>query len=90
MKRKSGSIILATFLGLVMTSCFTQVPLTKSPSNNNNTYNVAYLFEHDGCKVYRFYDRGLYHYFVNCNGNATVMSSDSTQTHITTTIAQKE
>jgi len=39
---------------------------------------VDYLFEHDGCKVYRFYDRGNYVYFTNCRGEA-IVKTDSTE-----------
>lgn len=41
------------------------------------TYTVEYLFEHEDCKVYRFYDRGYYVYFTNCNGEA-IGRTDST------------
>lgn len=27
---------------------------------------VEYLFYHDGCRVYSFYDHGDYHYFWRC------------------------
>jgi hypothetical protein len=50
---------------------------------------VEYLFEHDGCKVYCFYDRGHYVYFTNCNNVVTSMECDSTDTHAVTTIEQK-
>lgn len=68
------SIIL---LSIVMVSCYTQKPLEKSAPDNNETYKVEYLFEHDGCKVYRFHDRGNYIYFTNCTGNVTAISNDS-------------
>ncbi|WEK37494.1 MAG: DUF4884 domain-containing protein [Candidatus Pseudobacter hemicellulosilyticus] len=54
-----------------LTSCISNSrPLQIGPSQNNQTYTVEYLFTHDGCKVYRFYDRGNYVYFTNCNGEA--------------------
>jgi hypothetical protein len=31
-------------------------------------FNVEYLFENDGCKVYRFVDNGRYIYFSDCRG----------------------
>ncbi|MEY4903363.1 MAG: hypothetical protein RLZZ292_1178, partial [Bacteroidota bacterium] len=52
------------------------VPLTSKPSANNKTYQVEYLFEHDGCKVYRFYD-GYYVYFTNCKGEAVAVKQDT-------------
>lgn len=33
-----------------------------------NGFQVAKLFTHDGCTVYRFYDEGRSRYYVNCNG----------------------
>ena len=44
---------------------------------NNSTYTVSYLFEHDGCKVYRFYDKGNYVYFTT-RGDVTSITNDST------------
>ncbi len=62
----------------ITTGCATGVPLQTKESENNKTYEVDYLFEHDGCKVYRFYDRGNYVYFTNCNGEA-IAKTDSTE-----------
>jgi len=59
-------------LFLVIVGCRSQRPLTTSRSDNNRTYTVDFLFEHDGCKVYRFYDAGNYVYFTNCKGEAIV------------------
>lgn len=62
---------------LTFTSCTFSRPLTNEPPQNNPTYTVQYLFEHDGCKVYRFYDRGNYVYFTNCRGESMAVT-DST------------
>lgn len=59
------------------TGCATGIPLQTKESENNKTYDVDYLFEHDGCKVYRFYDRGNCVYFTNCKGEA-IVKTDST------------
>lgn len=67
-------------------SCYTGKPLSQAPSYNNNTYEVSYLFEHDGCKVYRFYDRGNYVYFTNCKGNVTAINTDSTEQRVNTIV----
>lgn len=58
-------------------SCTVQQPITSEPSHNNQDYKVDYLFEHDGCKVYRFRDGSYYVYFTNCNGEA-IARTDST------------
>jgi hypothetical protein len=64
---------------LMASGCATGIPLQTKESENNKTYEVDYLFEHDGCKVYRFYDRGNYVYFTNCRGEA-IVKTDSTET----------
>lgn len=68
---------LLPFLAIFSCSCYTSYPITTEEPKNNVTYTVDYLFEHDGCKVYRFYDRGEYIYFTNCNGEA-IRKTDST------------
>lgn len=62
---------------LLLNACYPGHPLTKGPAQNNGTYNVSYLFENEGCKVYRFNDMGMYVYYTNCNGS-TVARTDST------------
>ncbi|MFC0771409.1 DUF4884 domain-containing protein [Terrimonas alba] len=72
--------ILPVILLFLASGCVTQtrIPLREGKSQNNKTYNVDYLFEHEGCKVYRFYDRGNYVYFTNCRGE-TIVKTDSTE-----------
>jgi len=60
-------------------SCARQIPVSRVIPDNNKTYQVDFLFEHDGCKVYRFTDRGNNIYFTNCNGEVTSFASDSTE-----------
>ena len=42
-------------------------PISRTYTNNNEIH-VELLFEHDGCKVYRFYDGG-YKYYTDCRGS---------------------
>jgi hypothetical protein len=63
-----------------------QIPIKEEAPKNNNTYNVSYLFEHDGCKVYRFLDNGNYVYFTNCKGNVTSVAKDSTKAQVQTIV----
>ncbi|WP_346857692.1 DUF4884 domain-containing protein [uncultured Draconibacterium sp.] len=58
------------------------MPITIKSPENNSTFNVEYLFEYEGCKVYRFYDHGNYIYFTNCKGDVTSFANDSTNTRI--------
>jgi hypothetical protein len=50
-------------------------PVSTAPSNNANI-SVDFLFEHDGCKVYRFMDDGYYRYFVKCKTSAETLSTE--------------
>jgi hypothetical protein len=74
------------FLVIAFFSCDTPKPIIKVSPYNNVTYRIEYLFEHDGCKVYRFKDDGHYVYFTNCTGDVTSMENDSVATRITNRI----
>jgi len=80
-----GGIILIFFLTGIL-SCKTNKPIARVSPGNNKSFKVDYLFEHDGCKVYRFNDNGHWVYFTNCNGEAITIKNDSTKTQITNTI----
>jgi hypothetical protein len=71
----------------ILISCGTEQPLTTRKAENNRTYTVEYLFEHEGCKVYRFWDFGHYIYFTNCTGETTVRT-DSTEVRNRTIVKQ--
>ena len=76
------------FIALLgLSSCMAGQPLQRGPSQNNTTYTVEYLFEHDGCKVYRFYDMGNYVYFTSCNGEAIANADSTTIIRNTTKLA---
>lgn len=55
---------------------FQRSPIYTQTPANNPAYKVEYLFEHEGCKVYRFEDRGNWIYYTNCQGE-TIMQPDS-------------
>jgi hypothetical protein len=58
---------------LATSGCLSQPLMTTQTSNP--TIAVDLLFEHDGCRVYRFFDGG-YHYFARCDStgpNATIL-----------------
>lgn len=67
-----------SLLTVLATGCAISEPIQTEEPKNNHTYKVDYLFEHEGCKVYRFEDRGHYVYFTNCNGE-TINKTDSTE-----------
>mgnify|MGYP002238034028 CR=1 FL=1 len=66
---------LLTIIGF--NSCASHTVKGRENLKNNSTYTVSYLFEHDGCKVYRFYDKGNYVYFTT-RGDVTSITNDST------------
>ena len=74
---------LPLLLLLMASSCAIQQPISREAPENNQTYKVEYLFEHEGCKVYRFLDRGYYVYFTNCNGQAIAKTDSSAVTNMT-------
>ena len=51
---------------ILLLICFSCKQEAQSVSHNGN-YQVEFLFEKDGCKVYRFYD-GRYVYYSDCRG----------------------
>lgn len=88
-ENRSMQKLLPLLIIFSLASCgIAREPLATAPPQNNATYTVEYLFEHEGCKVYRFYDKGNYVYFTNCNGEAIAMT-DSTATRNTVKASRK-
>ncbi len=79
MIKKAFVVLLMAAASVLVFSCTVRRPVTSAIPENNDSYKVHYLFEHDGCKVYRFRDQGNYVYFTNCYGDVTAVTSDSTQ-----------
>ena len=69
-------LYLMALVGVCFAACTQRQPIYSKPTVNNRDYRVEYLFEHDGCKVYRFQDMGHWIYFTNCQGEA-IMQTDS-------------
>jgi hypothetical protein len=74
--------IMLLIASAILASCSIQKPISKTSPENNRSYDVEYLFEHDGCKVYRFRDMGQFIYFTNCQGNVTAVKNDSVQIRV--------
>lgn len=90
MKKFNLPIILMV-AALTLGSC-SQIPISSSEPINNKSYMVDYLFDHDGCRVYRFYDKGKHVYFVNCKESFSTFSPDSVKSRTINAISitQKE
>ncbi len=66
----------ALFLALVVTGCAESADPVWTHPTDNTQISVSLLFQHDGCRVYRFVDWGRYHYFANCDrGSATTLGA---------------
>lgn len=79
--KKATQILCILFAVIFLTSCYSTRPLIGTIESGSR-YNVDFLFEHDGCKVYRFYDMGNYVYFTNCMGDITAIKNDSTNERV--------
>lgn len=68
----------------MLSSCYSPIPLIGT-FNSRKPYqpHVDLILEHEGCKVYRFYDMDNYVYFTNCAGDVTAIKDDSTKMRVT-------
>ena len=64
MKRFYKAMIILTAIGLQACS---ETPVKSDVVGNG--VDLDLLFEHDGCRVYRFYDYKNPHYFTDCRGS---------------------
>ena len=68
-------IIGLLLISITLVSCYGNgIEKTKT---NNDDYDVTYLFEKDGIKVYRFYDGLNYHYFTSCGETISTQTNRS-------------
>lgn len=73
-----SKLLLIAITAALLCACEAQ-PVSVS-STNNPSVPVALLFEHDGCKVYRFKDDGRTLYFSKCEASAGQQLAQSTTT----------
>jgi hypothetical protein len=71
-------ILLIIGLSLTLLSC--RKDGIESQSTNNDEFQVTYLFEKDGIKVYRFYD-GLEHHYFTSKGETITTQGNSKSNH---------
>lgn len=82
MSKMSTKLIYLILVLATLSSCSIARPISKDKPKNNVTYEVEYLFEHEGCKVYRFLDNSNYIYFTNCMNTASYITGDSTKIRV--------
>ena len=79
MKKIFRSLPAILFVPL-LSACFGPSAISVSNAQNNADYTVSYLFEHDGCRVYRFYDAWSRSYvYFTTQGDVTSIPNDSTR-----------
>jgi len=59
-------LLLVFAIMVAAVACY-EDPVSTSISSNSNVA-VSLLFEHDGCKVFRFRDGASSYYYTNCRG----------------------
>ena len=65
MKKILAIWIVFITLGAILFGACTTEPMSKEQLGKDDGFEVEYLFEKDGIKVYRFWDGGHYHYFTS-------------------------
>jgi hypothetical protein len=68
-------LLIVLLLGL--TGCLNE-PQSIEHTGKDDKFQVEYLFEKDGIKVYRFYDGGYSHYFTTGGETTTWQQSGKT------------
>lgn len=72
-------------ISLFLFCCIIICGCAKQPKETRQTDNpevpVELLFEHDGYKIYRFYDDGRYHYYVTPIGSTITDQSAGKTTY---------
>ena len=63
MKKTLAIYIVLIGLGAMLFGACSNDPMSKERLGKDDVFEVEYLFEKDGVKVYRFEDGGRYHYF---------------------------
>ncbi len=78
MKKLLGLFCGALILGMVMLTGCIHEPQSTEHTGKNDEFQVEYLFEKDGIKMYRFMDGGHYHYFTTNGQTMTEQQSGKT------------
>ena len=63
MKRILTLYTIIIVLGAMIFGACSNDPISKERVGKDDGFEVEYLFEKDGVRVYRFYDNGYAHYF---------------------------
>jgi hypothetical protein len=64
----AGASLLLTFVIVAFLNSFSDRSEPKETIQNGD-YKIEFLFEQNGCKMYRFLDNGRWVYWSDCQGN---------------------
>ena len=81
MKKILAIWIVFITLGAILFGACINEPMSKERLGKDNGFEVEYLFEKDGIKVYRFFDNGNYHYFTTKGETISVQRVDKNTTY---------
>jgi hypothetical protein len=77
MKKTLAIYIVLIGLGAMIFGACSNDPMSKERLGKDDGFEVEYLFEKDGVKMYRFYDAPHYHYFTSRGETITTQTSGS-------------
>lgn len=72
---KFFTVVLFSFIFL--TSCIHE-PISSEKMGKDDKFEVEFLFEKDGIRMYRFYDASKFHYFTTTGETVTSQSTGKT------------
>lgn len=70
---KKFILVLALAYSMILTGC-EKAGTPAQTDGAKHDFDVQFLFETDGVKVYRFFDAGEYIYFTNANGKTSYVT----------------
>jgi hypothetical protein len=79
MKKTLAIYIALIMVGAMIFGACTNEPMSKEQLGKDDGFEVEYLFEKDGVKVYRFWDVGRYHYFTTKGETISVKTEGKTE-----------
>jgi len=81
MKKTLAIYIALIMVGAIIFGACTNEPISKERIGKDDGFEVEYLFDKDGVKVYRFWDNGHYHYFTTKGETISVQRVDKNTTY---------
>jgi len=80
MKKIIAIYITFIVLGAMLFGACSNDPMSKERLGKDDVFEVEYLFEKDGVKMYRFEDEGRYHYFTSMGETISTQQNSSGKT----------